>query len=317
MGYNKLFHGYNCYSAAVGEYCLRRKVSGVQELILSQWSFFFNLQMFLNGQWYTGAADGPVDLLLQKDLKRFCSLCIEEHCLPADAAETESLAILERDEQQIILVDFYYLKSVRWEHLRRFGIERQHDPHFIILEGRDREKFTFLDPYYDYRGQMERDVLQEARSSITRQGGVGYRHYIVNHVEQKKIDLREVLYYRFRRYIDEKQYNGIARLGEEILFSGDFILAQKNCRWALDGCFCLKSTVDQHRNLQQIAALHGILLPSELPELENEWALVRKLFFSIFVLRRACPADLLEVSEKLRRLAEREETFARRVIDTL
>lgn len=316
MAQNKLFHGYNCYSAAVGEYCRRRNLPMVTEIIMTQWSFFFDRQMLKADQWYTGAWEGPVDTLLEEDLQRFASIRIEESSSTALAAEKESHAILQTGDQQIILVDFYYLDSVRWEHLHRFGIERQHNPHFILLADVDEDVFTILDPYYNYVGQMRSQVLQEARGAMTRQGEVAYRHYTVQVGETQMVEQREILCYRFHRYLQEKHYDAIAKLGGEIESWMDTFTEKQICGLALDAYNCLQSTVDQHRNLRDWFCLQNPSLSQTLLELENEWALVRKMFFSTFVSSKVRQVDLKVIAQNLQRLAGLEESFARQVFQT-
>lgn len=313
MKTDRLFHGYNCYSAAVGEYCNGTEFAGIHDLILSQWSFFFDKNMLLNGQWYTGASDGPVDILLREDLKKFCFLVVEEHYPRNRDSQSEIENLLKVNNQVIILVDFYYMESVRWEHLGRFGFERQHNPHFIVLDNMSRGEIAFRDPYYNFRGQMDKELLRKAQSSLTRQGGVDYRYYSVKHIDDVVADFREVILYRFNRYLSEKQYNQISVLGEELLKNSDFILAQQDFKWAVDGYFCIKSVVDQHRNLQDTALRKGISLPSGLTDLENEWMLVIKEIFNIFASQKACRADIVRLSDNLHILAKHEELFARKV----
>lgn len=317
MKTDRLFHGYNCYSAVVGEYCRGTEFAGVHDLILSQWSFFFDKKMLLNGQWFTGAADGPVDILLQEDLKQFCSLEVEEHYPGNRVSQCEMENLLKIKNKVIILVDFYYLESVRWEHLERFGIQRLHDPHFIIIESMDKDSIKFLDPYYNFRGCMDYSILQKAQSSVTRQGEVGYRYYSVQYNRNRKINLREVISYRLKRYIDEKYYSAIADLGEELVSNSDFIMGQKDFRWAVDACFCLKSTLDQHSNLRDITYANSITLPSELTDLENEWAIIRKTIFGMFVSHRTSMSDLLDLRNRFQGISKMEKAFACKVIDFL
>ncbi|HEX2925152.1 MAG TPA: DUF6005 family protein [Ruminiclostridium sp.] len=315
MKTDRLFHGYNCYSAAVGEYCAGMEYAGVHDLILSQWSFFFDKNMLLNGQWYTGASDGPVDILLREDLKKFCSLHVEEHYPSNRDSRSEIEHLLKLNNQVIILVDFYYMESVRWEHLGRFGFERQHNPHFIILEGEgDQEKISFRDPYYNFRGQMDKELLRKAQSSLTRQGGVDYRYYSVRHFNDGVENFRELILYRFNRYISEGQFNLISVLGEELLSNAEVILEQKDFRWAVDGYFCLKSVIDQHRNLQDTALRKGINLPTGLTDLENKWMLVIKEIFNIFVSQKAFRADIVKLYDNLHFIAKHEALFAEKVL---
>lgn len=317
MSTEKMFHGYNCYSAAIGEYCNNKLNSGIHDLILSQWSFYFDKSMMLNGQWFTGAADGPVDLLLYKDLNRFCSLIVEEHRLNGESILSEIQELLRLENQLIILVDFYYLESVQWEHLKRFGVERVHDPHFIIINEIDQDGVTFIDPYYNFRGQMSLDILKKAQNSITRQGGIEYRYYLVKNIVQKDIDLREVIKFRFMRYMEEKQYMAIAEFGQELINNADYILKQKSFAWAIDTCFCLKSTSDQHMNLNETAFQNSIELPSQLLDLENEWALIRKSIYSMFLKRKVALSNIQVISEQLCCLAEKEKYFAQQAIAML
>lgn len=314
MNTSKLFHGYNCYSAAIGEYCTNEKIPGAIELILSQWGFFFDENMLVNGQWYTGASDGPVDIQLKEDLKELCSLQIDEKYPEVGAEEGEVQRVLRDNNQLIILVDFYFLDSVRWEYLSRFGFKRQHNPHFIILEELNEKHAIIRDAYYNFKGQISRDILRKAQRSMTRQGEVNYQYYSFNHTSSRKVNLRETIHYRFSRYINEKKYNDITAFGEKLVSNSEFILGQKELTWAGDGYFCLKSVVDQHRNLHELSLRNEITLPEGLSELENEWTIIIKDLFNFLLTHSVRRTDLLKLSEKILIVSKEEEVYARKVV---
>lgn len=304
------FQGYNCYSSALGECAKDKKIPEIENIILSQWTFFFDEQQFLKNQWYTGAADGPVDVVLNKDLENFSNIYILEHLSSDSEALNESEEFLQRQGYQIVLVDFYYLNSFNWKSLSRFNVLREHDPHFIILTEINHGHVRIIDPYYHHVETLKIEDFRKARSSMTKQGKINYNSYEIAYKETKRVNVKELLYYRFDKYLKEEMYHKI----EEFATVVKNQLTKSERKWSFIGYNCLNSIIYQHQNLMRIKKMFNIDIPADLENLHDKWALIRKKLFEYYSCGNTSTE---EISDMIFEIADLEKNFTKEAIKKL
>ena len=311
--YTKFFNGYNCYSAAIGEYANQKNIKEIDKIILSQRTFMFNKDCFWNNDWFAGSTLTPVDSYLEKDLEDFCNVKITEYSSTAADNIEKTKNCLEKNKLQIVLVDFYCLESVNWEVLKRFNILPEHDPHFIIVTGMDSDSLKIIDPYYNYQGEISIEKFQIARESDTRQGKLHFKSYEPYLTDLKYVDLKKIVKFRFERFLYEKMYYKVEEMGVEFdkrrLIEGK----NQNREWALSGYNCLRSTMDQHANINKLARMYDINIPLGSIELENQWGLIRKKLLEFYNYRLD---DLEEISYLVLKTAVMEKKYAKKVLDS-
>ena len=69
--YKELFNGYNCLSAALGEYSIRKKYNYITDVINSQLTFIFDEKPFWDDEWFAGSTLEPLDKYLLNDLIKY------------------------------------------------------------------------------------------------------------------------------------------------------------------------------------------------------------------------------------------------------
>jgi hypothetical protein len=311
--YVNSFHGYNCYSAVLGEYANRKNINEIDKVILSQLTFVFDKDSFWNDNWFAGSTLMPVDRYLEQDLKNFADVTVREHCSNEAQAIERTRKCLEKYKLEIVLVDFYYLESVNWKSLKRYNIVPEHDPHFIIVTDMDKESVSIIDPYYNYQGVITADIFQRARGAQTRQGSVDFKSYDPYTDNVKTVDIGKLLKFRCERFLKDRMYYQIEEMGMEIdkkrLIEGK----NQDRHWALNGYNCLRSAVHQHSNLNKLAEMYDINMPSGLGELENQWALIRKKLFAFHNYRFD---RLEEISYLVFKTARMEKNYAIELVNS-
>lgn len=301
------FQGYNCYSSALGECAVKNRISQIEDVISTQWSFYFNQVEFDQNQWYTGAAGGPVDVILKNDLKNFCDISVKEHSSTEKSALEESKEVLKKQGYQILLVDFYYLNSFNWKSLRRFHVEREHDPHFIILKSICDEQAHVIDPFYHHEEFMSLESFMQSRNSTTKQGKLIFNSYEIVSNNTKNVTIKELLHHRFQRYLEEKMYENIIKFKETVRGQK----GNTNRKWAFTGYNCLNSIIYQHRNLLKVFKQFSCNLANDLCDLENRWAIIRKKMFEYYIDQ---PITVDEIEFLLSEIAFLEEKFTKQAI---
>lgn len=289
--YRELFNGYNCLSAALGEYSLRKGIDNVLEVINSQMTFLFDKDLFWKGEWFAGSTLKPVDSYLIYDLKKYLCGYIYEKRMSLE----EEVEYLKENDLLIVLVDFYYMDSVNWKLLKRFNIIPEHDPHFILTQNIDtlNQKVNIIDPYYNYIGEMDLEKYKQARSGITRQGEVDQKVYLFTFDVNEKLDIKTLFFDRMKRYYDEKMFENIFTMGEEIDRRRLIYGINQDRKWAINAYNCLRSAMDQHERLNFYADCHKIEISKKFIELENLWGELRKKFIEYYNYRLD---DLEEIS---------------------
>uniref|UniRef100_UPI004069927D Butirosin biosynthesis protein H N-terminal domain-containing protein n=1 Tax=Ruminiclostridium cellulolyticum TaxID=1521 RepID=UPI004069927D len=304
------FQGYNCYSSALGEYAKQKNIDQVENIILSQWSFFFDEEQFYKNQWYTGAADGPVDVVLNEDLRNFANIEVLEHISSESQAIDEGRKVLEKHGLQIVLMDFYYMNSFNWKSLSRFNVTREHDPAFAVLTQINENSVHIIDPYYHHEENMSMEDFIKSRNSMTKQGKISFNSYEIFSNGTKKSNIKELLYYRFNRYLQEKMFGKITQFGQVVKKQLD----NKDRKWAFTGYNCLNSVVYQHQNLINLQKKFSLEMPPNLQELLDNWALIRKKLFEYYS-RGSYNTE--EISNLICKVASSEEQFAQEVLKVL
>jgi hypothetical protein len=290
--YKELFNGYNCLSAALGEYSIRKKYNYITDVINSQLTFIFDEKPFWDDEWFAGSTLEPLDKYLLNDLIKYQCGNLYQEKMTLD----REIEYLKKNDLLIVLVDFYYMKSVDWKLLKRFNILPEHDPHFILVESIDtfNNRVSIIDPYYNYVGKMELDRYVLARSGDTRQGKVENIAYLVSFPAKSNCyDIKSLFYDRIQRYFEEKMFEGIFKMGEEIDKRRLIYGPDQDRKWAINAYNCLRSSMDQHTNLNKFAKNYHIELTEEFEALENMWGQLRKKLIEYYNHRLD---DLEEIS---------------------
>lgn len=100
------FHGYNCYSAVVGEICKRDSNNLVLDLINTQISFYFDKNLFWDNEWFAGSMISPIDKLLDFDLKYFFGI-EKSKCIGKFDDVNELNDMINEKKHIFALVDFF------------------------------------------------------------------------------------------------------------------------------------------------------------------------------------------------------------------
>lgn len=310
----KTFIGYNCFSSAVGQYASMQGNKSLLDIIGSQWTFFYSEDLFWKNCWYAGASIYPVDILLIRDLHDFAELSIREEIQSKEEAFINSKMKLKEKNAQIILVDFFYLNSVNWDYMKRFHIFPQHDSHFIILTEIRDDKAIFIDPYYSYKGEISLSELDMARNHETVQGMISYQSYEIGNTNERKIELNDLIRFRFNRFLKEKMYLAMEEFAigveKKRLIEGK----EQDRQWAIIGYNCLRSIVEQRYNLRLLSKFRQIELPQGILNLENKWSSIRKMLFEFYSDGRFC---LDKISYELFQISILEKEYAYEVIERL
>lgn len=307
--YKELFNGYNCLSAAIGEYCGRKQIAQVQELINSQYTFLFDEDLFWKNEWFAGSTLEPVDKFLVSDLEQFGLGHITEKIITID---DEKLYILQ-EQLLVVLVDFFYMDSVDWKMMKRFNIYPEHDPHFIIVSSINQNLGTVhvIDPYYNFEGDMLLDTYRKARTGNTRQGEIKGRAYIFEQQNQTDIDMEYMFLYRLKRFNENRMFDSIFKMGEAFDKRRLIYGINQDRKWAIDAYNCLRSALDQHENIKEFIKRHDIEFYKQFSELANDWGNMRKKLIEYYNYRLH---DLEEISYLVHKLAQKEKYLVTEIL---
>ncbi len=307
----KGFHGYNCYSAVIGELSIQNNKNNIVDLINSQVSFLFDKDLFWANSWFAGSMINDKDELLDYDLKKILGINFQK--IDADINSIEFIEeILKSNTLVIGLIDFFYFDSVDWKTLEKFNVYPQHDSHYVIIESVTKDSILYSDPYYDYRGSVSFEKFKKAIRSQTRQGEINCKFINVNSIrneENVKIDLKDIIKMRFERYLALDMVSNVESLGVELdkrrLYNG----IEENRDWALTAYNCLRSAEDQYYNLSVLTKSNGICDDLNFLELNFEWDSVRKKFIEYYYGRNLNLNDIaysiIKISYKERKLANK------------
>ena len=310
------FHGYNCYSAVVGEICKRDSSNLALDLINTQISFYFDKNLFWGDEWFAGSMISPIDELLDFDLKYFLGI-EKSKCIGKFDDVNELNNMINEKKHIFALVDFFYLDSVDWKVLKKFNILPEHDPHYIILDKIVDKNIYYSDPYYDYIGKLSFERFSSCIKGMTRQGYIDKQIYFLSNSKVFKnnhIDIKEVIKFRFKRYSELAMPYNIELMGVEIdkrrLIDG----IKMGEKWVLNAYNCLRSIEDQYINLSNISKTNGIKYQQEFYELSTQWGKKKKKLIECYYGRNF---NLNEISYSIIKVAYKEKKLTKQIIDFL
>lgn len=314
---SELFHGYNCFATAVGQHLINLHKYNAMETLVLRWTFDCNKYWLTENVWPVGACVEAVDYLLQYDLKLIEGIKISE--CKVDSYE-ESFQMMKEQIQKlgshVVLVDFYYLKSIDWKRMERFGYFPKHLPHFICVIGIEDENVIYQDPMYKYVGKMSFLEFETARKiSVCGVDHVGtyYNFEFMN--SEKKYSFIEKIEYQLRRYIEHQQYNMIVKFKNGLSENYEYFLERDNYDWAFNFYLALESVTLQRQNF--MLSIRN-LYPEEssmVMNLVRSWIKIRNNFNQIRIKRNA--RILKEIIIDLQQITLQEEEICRRLLERI
>lgn len=310
-----LFHGYNCFSSVIGQHFINVGANELLKAVNTHWSFDFNSYMFEDKLWCVGTCVEPSDYLLQYDLLKLCGVKIKKNKADRNKANAALIDDLNKYGSHIVMLDFFYLDF--WNKLERFTNNptqyAQHNPHFVNVIKKDEEYVYYQDPSYGYCGKMKNEHFFEIRNRSVRKLDINFEYYTVevpkNIVEKQTTEL---LYWRFDRYLEQKQYEKISAFADAVYMRSKNENGEGDKEWIIDAYYSLQSVIYQHLNLLKIARQENIHVQFELRNLLQKWTMIRKEIYKLYF------CNSIEIIEEIKQLlchvAEVEEKFSRKII---
>ena len=145
---------------------------------------------------------------------------------------------------------------------------------------------------------------------MTKQGKINYNSYEIAYKETKRVNVKELLYYRFDKYLKEEMYHKI----EEFATVVKNQLTKSERKWSFIGYNCLNSIIYQHQNLMRIKKMFNIDIPADLENLHDKWALIRKKLFEYYSCGNTSTE---EISDMIFEIADLEKNFTKEAIKKL
>ncbi|MCP4147981.1 MAG: hypothetical protein GY757_09560, partial [bacterium] len=173
---------------------------------------------------------------------------------------------------------------------------------------------TYLDPYYNFTGKLSFEELQHARYSNTSQGPVKGEIFEVSIGDSPEREMETLIRQRFNRYQASSSITDILKFARETARLKEYFPDERIYQMGLEMDNSLQSVTDQHMNLRDV--LRGLKRNEEsdmVDTLANQWALVRKECFTMFVKRNAEQKNLIGISDRIKALAEKEHQLVNRI----
>ncbi|MGB8453611.1 MAG: hypothetical protein WCD89_14940 [Anaerocolumna sp.] len=310
----KLFHGYNCFSTALGQHFLNTNQLKPIDTILFRWTFDFNKEALFDEVWCVGACVEATDYLLQYDLYKIEKVKITAH----KTTMVEASRILSEDVRNVgshvIMVDFFLMKSIDWDKSRRFGYYPKHLPHFVTVIKETETDVTYQDPLYRFVGNISKDDLAKARCSTECFMDIDYEYYEIEAVGGKAdYTMKDKIYYQFRRFVDNGQLDAIENFGNALICVKNRMESTQDFNWVFNIYLALESVIDMRQNFVGLFGQENNGLREHLLTLLLKWVSVRKDFLNMY--RNKDIVNIQSTVNKIFYLREQEEKFAKIVLD--
>lgn len=281
METSSYFHGYNCFSSVTGESLKILKKEEYLKFISLRWTFDYCRAMEDDNLWFIGACIEPYDYLLQYDLNRFCGIEIKEVIPEGNKINQELKKELSENGFQLTMVDFYYMKSIDWNRMERFGFYPRHLPHFIVVTALTENGIKYIDPQYRFSGQLSMDEFIVARGSKVCDIEINNRYFTF--IENKKSAVKEdYVEYQLKRYLENKYINKISMFASDIAEIFYREQNRNNIEWLFNTYLSLESIVDMRvdfsRNILKLNEFQKV----ELKKIIEKWIKMRKLFLNMY-----------------------------------
>lgn len=307
----KLFHGYNCFSAVIGQHLLNIGREDLLDAIKIHWSFDFNPYLFWEKSWYVGTCVEPTDYLLQYDLQVFDGIITTKYKADRIRAQTAMTEVLNKYSSHIVMIDFYYLEF--WNRLHRFTATPQHNPHFINVVEQTKDSITYQDPLYNYCGKMDKDQFLRIRNNTVRKIDIDFEYYTVElEVKKAQYTNRDRLYFQFERYLKQEQYLKINEFGDAVFNRIESKMDMDDKEWMINAYNSLQSIVYQHLNISKVITKENINLQQELKALVQAWTQIRQYFYDLYFNDTFQTAS--QIKELLYRIGQEEQSFSNKLI---
>ncbi|KDE74248.1 hypothetical protein FUSO7_03920 [Fusobacterium necrophorum BFTR-2] len=304
------FHGYNCFSSALGESLKKLNREECLKLINLRWTFDYCKEMEGDNLWFIGACIEPYDYLLQYDINKYGGIEIVE-VIPS---KENSVRVLEEEISkngfQFTMVDFFCMKSIDWDRMERFGFYPRHLPHFIIVTEIKNGFVTYIDPQYRFTGQISIAELNFARNSEVCNIEISNRYFTFIQHNIKKINIIEYIKFQLDRYISNKHINKIGMFASDIM---EIYIREKNKNnkeWLFNTYLSLESIVDMRvafsNNIINLKHAHM----EELKNIVDIWIKIRKIFLNMYKKAEfLCDENINSAISMLLKVEQAEKTF--------
>ena len=281
MVMSSYFHGYNCFSSVLGESLKILKKEEYLKFISLRWTFDYCRAMEDDNLWFIGACVEPYDYLLQYDLNKFCGIEIKEVIPEIDKINRELRNELSENGFQLTMVDFYYMKSIDWNRMERFGFYPRHLPHFIVVTELTENGIRYIDPQYRFTGQMKMDEFTLARDSKVCNIEINNRYFrFINKNKNENKD--DYVKYQLERYLKNKHINKISMFASDVMEIYIKEQDRNNIEWLFNTYLSLESIVDMRvdfsRNILNLNEFQKV----ELKKVIEIWIKIRKLFLNMY-----------------------------------
>ncbi|ETT13564.1 putative NlpC/p60-like peptidase [Fusobacterium sp. CM21] len=310
MEKSNYFHGYNCFSSALGEGLKKLNREECLKIINLRWTFDYCKEMEDDNLWFIGACVEPYDYLLQYDINRFCGIEIIE-VIPD---KKDSIKILEEEIAkngfQFTMVDFFCMKSIDWNRMERFGFYPRHLPHFIIITEIKNGFATYIDPQYRFTGRISIEELNFARNGEVCHIEIANRYFTFLQHISTEININEYIKYQLYRYVNNKHINKIEMFAADIMEIYDREKYKENNEWFFNTYLSLESIVDMRVAFSSSIININYTQKEELKRIVDIWIRIRKLFFNMYKKKEyRCNENINVTINMLLAVKKAEETF--------
>ncbi|MCW6109108.1 hypothetical protein [Clostridium sporogenes] len=309
----KLFDGYNCFASALGQYFLNINMVKPIESIIARWTFDFTRVRIFDNVWFVGACVEPTDYLLQHDLLNNEGIRVTTHKTNKDEARKVLSDELKRVGSHIIMVDNFYMKSINWERMERFGYFPKHLPHFIIIIAETETDIIYQDPFFQFEGKMSKQILEKARCGTICNFDIDFEYYLVEDIAIKSDQTtKEKLHGQLQRFLENGQLELIGEFGKALNDIKFKLEGKQDFNLALNTYTALESVVKMRQSLAEILPKEKLIEKNAVKSLANKWSTLRKMFFNIY--KKKDYSDIPNITETILQIREDEEEVVKNIL---
>lgn len=309
----KLFHGYNCFSAVLGQHFINTNMLKAMDSILIRWNFDFNKEMIFDNVWFVGACVEPADYLLQYDLCKFEGIEVTGHKSNPEEANKILTEEVKNIGSHLVMVDFYSLKSIDWDRMKRFGYYPKHLPHYINIVKETKENVIYQDPLYRFVGEISKEELAQARNTTVCDYDIDFEYYKIDDIGlEKNYRRKDKIYYQFQRYLDNGQLDKIASFSDSLKIIKDRLDGSQDFNWAFNIYLALESVVSMRQNIANILVDENVVMRDEVLSLILKWVAVRRDFLRIYEQKDL--SSVSSVMDKLYHIRNLEKKLAKTIL---
>ena len=314
---DQLFHGYNCFATAVGQHLINIKKYKAMETVVLRWTFDCNKCWISENVWSVGTCVEAADYLLQYDLEKLEGIKISES---KEESFQKSLEIAQKRISEfgshVVLVDFYYLKSIDWKRMERFGYFPKHLPHFICITQVNDSEATYQDPMYKFCGKIsisELEFAQKLNVCGVEHVGTYYDFDFKNY--QNKYTFENKIEYQLKRYLKNQQFKAIAKFAIALSDNLDTFFNKSNMEWAFNFYLALESVPLQRQNFMLAIREQYPECSKMIMKLIMDWIKIRKKFHQLYNQKDI--NVLRDIIDSLNEISIQEEIVPEKLLERL